>query len=599
MELQKFVRAQRGQSLIIIIFVMAFLILGVVGMFSFEISRANLAREQLRSACQAAALAGAASLAGSDNSDTAQAHTDAINAALMVFQKNQVIGYSLNGASKTNSDADLNTTSETGKSVAYFEFLDPNSNNAVVPVGDPTGKLLRVSAGFGLQPSFGQYLGISNVPITAIATAGVPMLDIVLCFDVSGSIDDQTPVTFVKRQWDGSAGKTIYPVASTSSGSNVGSVAQGKLYDIVGPPATGTGLNGNYPQTLSAAAQSGIRWDMHFSENSGYGSKSAPGLRGASNSGSPPGNYPGLGAGLGGPTTFTDLVVNIDGKDTFGGISVDGYDFPDLGTLVEASRGNLENQDVFENSKANSALTVTPKPGYQQKYLDLVQKNTQPIYAAQQAAELFYTILNHDTDAHFGLVAFSGLGGNSASDTQTDWRIDSHYQTAGNAAYPRPQIMLDPAANATNYSTILAALPTTRAFGSTNIGDAIDKALTQLSTKSRIGARKAIVVFTDGQPTAGSPLDADPWRNARLAAKKAKDAGIPIYSIGLAQVPEIIPGEKAILNDWNSNQDSGGISGIAGNGGRFFLVTNQQNLRFTFENLARQLVLLVRGETAS
>ena len=589
-------RSMHGQSLIIMVFVMAFLILGVIGMFSFEVSRANLAREQLRSACQAAALAGAASLAGSDSSDTTQAHADAVSAALMVFKKNKVIGFGLSGAQQTGNVDDLQTTSATGESKVFFEFLDPHSNNQVVNIGDATGKLLRVSAGFGLEPSFSKYLGISNVPIIGKATAGVPVLDIVLCFDVSGSIDDQTPVTFVKRAWDGSSGKISYTVADTASGATAGSKAEGKLYDIVGPPATGTGLNGNFPQTLSAAS-SNNRWPLYFSENSGLGSNSAPGLRGSSNAGSPPGNYPGLGAGLGGSRTFTDLVVNIDGKDQFAGISSGGFDFPDLATLVEASRGNLEDDTVFVNSKANTAVTVTPRAGYQQKYQELVATNTQPIYAAQQAADLFYKILNHDTDAHFGLVAFSHPGGTSPTDAPGDWRVDSTYRSAGSANYPRPQIILDPGTNATNFSTIVAALPTTRAFGSTNIGDAIDKAMTQLKTRGRIGSRKAIVVFTDGQPTAGTPLDADPWKNARMAAKAAKNEGIPVYTIGLAQNPEIIAGEKAILNDWNSNEDSGGIAAIAGNGGRFFLVTNQQNLRFTFENLARQLVLLVRGES--
>lgn len=566
-------------------------------MFAFEVSRANLAREELRSACQAAALAGAASLAGSDISDTSNAHEEAIKAAMVVFRKNRVIGWNLTSATETTAKDDLGATSGTGESKVYFEFLDPNTNNQVVNVGDAHGKLLRVSAGFGLQPSFGQYLGISNLPILGVATAGVPMLDIVLCFDVSGSIDDQTPVTFVKRMWNSSNGKIDYVKTSTASGSKAGAVAEGKIYDIVGPPATGTGLNGNFPQDLSASSTYGIRWPIYFSENSGAGSNAAVGLRGPSNAGSPPGNYPGLGAGTGTSRTYTDLVVNIDGNNQFGGISSDGFDFPDLATLVEASRGNLEDTDVFNNSKANTSVSVAPKPGYQQKYFDLVAVNTQPIYSAQQAADLFYRILNHDTDAHFGLVAFSDPAGTSPTDAPSSWKIDNYYPSAGTASYPRPQIVLNPTIHSTNFTTITAALPTTRAYGSTNIGDAINKALAQLKDHSRIGARKAIVVFTDGQPTAGNPLDSDPWKNARMAAKKAKDEGIPVYTIGLAQNPEIITGEKAILNDWDSNPDNGGIAAIAGNGGRFFLVTNQQNLRYTFENLARQLVLLVRGET--
>ncbi len=78
------------------------------------------------------------------------------------------------------------------------------------------------------------------------------------------------------------------------------------------------------------------------------------------------------------------------------------------------------------------------------------------------------------------------------------------------------------------------------------------------------------------------------------AAVVAKGKGIPVYTIGLAQNPEIVPSETAILNDTNSNPSSGGIAAIAGNGGQFYIVTNVNNLRLTFENVARHLSQLVR-----
>lgn len=580
-------RRQTGQSLIILIFVLAFLILGVAGMFTFEISRANLAREQLRSACQAAALAGAATLASSDLSDTAHAQTDAMSAALIVFRKNFVIGNPLTGATQSGTLAPLFENKTTGASMVFFELLDPNADNAVVQIGDPNGKVLRVTASFGLTPSFGQYLGLSTLPIEGIASAGVPQLDLVLCFDVSGSIDDQTPVTFVKRYW-GSSGETRYDAIETRSGSPAGAIAQGTIFNIIGPPATGSGLNANYPQDLSAAG-SGCSYPLSFSAS----------LRGSKNTGSPPGDHPtfGTGASEGNEHTFTDLVVNINGKTEFSDFTTsNGYRFPDLATLVEAARGNLESQELLDASLAKVPATVTPRPGYQQEYFQNALINTHPIYDAQEAAKLFFTILNHDTDGHFGIVCFNGTAGTSASDATNDTNVDSSFSNAGSGSFPKPNISIVKTIGVTNYTTITSQLPNTRAGGNTNIGDAVVKAIAQLKNNSRIGARKAIIVFTDGQPTSGNPLDADPWSNARKAAVQAKNEGIPIYTIGLAQTPQIIPGEKAILNDWDSNQNTGGIAGIAGNGGRFFLVTNQQNLRLVFENLARQLVLLVRGQ---
>lgn len=584
------VRKQSGQSLIIMIFVMAFLILGVAGMFTFEITRANLAREQLRSACQAAALAGAATLASSDLSDPKQAQLDAISAAMVVFKKNLVIGKPLTAAAQTTAVDALFSNKTPNASMVFFEFLDPNQDNKVVSLGDADGKILRVTSSFGLEPSFAAYLGLSTLPIEGIASAGVPQLDIVLCFDVSGSIDDQTPVTFVKRTWDGAKGKNAYTITTAKPGSPAGNTAEGTIFDIIKPPATGSGFNADYPQGLSAA-QSGCSYPLSFSE-----AGAAPGLRGKTNAGSPPGNYPGEGAGTGNQYTFTDLVVNIDGKTHFNGFNSNGFSFPDLATLVEAARGNLEDTNVFKASKADTAVGVLPKAGYQAEYFQNAYKNTHPIYDAQQAANLFYTILNHDTDAHFGLVCFNGTAGTSATDSTSDDNVDSNYKVAGSDKFPKPNISVVQTKGVSNFNTIVNILPNLRAGGNTNIGDAVSKAIDQLKANTRVGARKAIIVFTDGQPTAGSPLDSDPWTNARKAAKKAKDEGIPIYTIGLAQTPAIIDGEKKILNDWDSNVSTGGIAGIAGNGGRFFLVTNQQNLRLVFENLARQLVLLVRGQ---
>ncbi len=84
--------------------------------------------------------------------------------------------------------------------------------------------------------------------------------------------------------------------------------------------------------------------------------------------------------------------------------------------------------------------------------------------------------------------------------------------------------------------------------------------------------------------------------NARQAAVKAHEAGIPVFTLGLAQNSEIIPFETEILNDTNDDHSSGGIAAISGNGARFYLVTDSSKLRATFENIARQLVQLIDTE---
>lgn len=573
--------AAKGQSILSLGLVLIIVAVLLIGLLSVEVNRLVLAKQQLQSATDAAALAGAATLASSDNLDPTDAQDQASNTALNTFQQNQVLGRSLTGATIGGGG---------GTSYIDIAFLDPHNNNAPVAPGDPKGKIVQITSNITFQPMFG-VLGHVSYPLNAISHGGVPALDVVLCFDVSGSIDDQTPVTFIRRRW--SNNKIVYDIPTTRAGSPVQPTAHGPIYDILGPPATGTRANGVYPEFLSLTNQSDVRWPLTFSEESGV-TGSAVGLRGSPNSGKPPGNCPPGTAGIGNQYTFTDVVVNIDGNNTFQGLSIDGYNFPDVATLVEAARGNLETNALYTASRANTSLpNIQPQQGYQAKYFELAAKQLHPLVDAQEAASEFYTIMNTNTDGHFGLVAFADNAGSSASSTQSLANIDSVYAAGGNGQFATPQILLDPTPTATNYDTIINMLPFTRATTGTNIGDALDEAVTQLKTRNRAGSKKAIVLFTDGQPTVGGPLASDPWTNARKAAQNAKAAGIPVYTIGLAQNPEIIPGETAILNDSNSNTSSGGIAAIAGNGGKFFLVTKTSDLRKTFENIARQLVQLV------
>lgn len=587
-------RAPQGQSMIVLVLIIGFIFLLSVGLYSFELNRVEVARQQLRAATEAAALAGAATLASSDNTNPTASQTAAMDTALTSFQQNSIIGVSLGTAAFTYSQPDSPSANE---SALFIQFLNPNNNNQPVTLGDPNGKTVQVFSYFGLQPVFGKFLGINNVVLTEQASGGVPQLDIVLCFDVSASIDDETPVTFVKRQWDPVKAKIDYTVTTTAAGSPAGALAQGPILNVIGPPAIGSSVDGLPPQNLSDSNTPGKnQYPLNFSEAGGMPG-AAPGLRGKTNAGSPPGNYPGLGAGTGNAQTYTDVVVNIDGNNQFGGFTYNGYVFPDLSTLVEAARGNLENNANFVNSKASLSVptTITPRAGYQAAYLAAAKNVIHPLGDAQQACQTFLQIMNTDCDSHFCLVAFTSNAGTSSADAYTMDNVDGSYPPAGTVQCPVPLIALNSATGQTNFTTVYNILPTTVATSGTNIGDAINTAVIQLTNNSRQGAKKEIVLFTDGEPTSAGPLDnSDPWNNARLAAVKAQTAGIPIYSIGLAQTPAIIPSETSILTDTNSSPSTGGVSGIAGHGGKFWLVTKNSDLRLTFENLARQLVQLVK-----
>ncbi len=587
-----FTRTSSGQTTAILGLLISVFCLLTLGLFTFEINRVELARQQLKAACDAAGLAAAATLASSDNLNPTASQQTAMQTALTTFQQNSVLGVPLTNASIASSSTQVPLANQ---GLLSFQLLNPNNNNQVVSLGDPNGKVILVTGTFGVNPAFGKFLSISSIPVSWQASGGVPSMDLVLCFDLSASIDDMTPVTFVRRQWNAAQGKTNYIVASTAAGSPAGALAQGTILNILGPPVIGSPVDGMYPQQLSSSNYPGDnKYPMNFSEDSG-GTGAAPGLRGTPNAGSPPGNCQPGRAGTGGASTYTDLVVNIDGNSQFGGTVFNGYNFPDLSTLVEAARGNLENNNVFTSSKASLSVPTNIRPiaGYQAAYFQAAAQNVHPLYDAQVAAANFLTIMNTDANSHFCLVSFNDNAGTSATDNSTTDNIDYNYTAGGTGSFPSPMIALSSAASTTNYSAIQTILPTTRAYGGTNIGDALNTAVTQLKTNSRQWAKQAIVLFTDGEPTVGGPLDNDPATNARKAAVLAQKSSIPIYTIGLAQTAAIIPSETAILNDTNSNPNTGGIAAIAGNGGKFFLVTKVQNLQLTFENIARQLVQLV------
>ncbi|MBX9694354.1 MAG: VWA domain-containing protein, partial [Cyanobacteria bacterium] len=189
----------------------------------------------------------------------------------------------------------------------------------------------------------------------------------------------------------------------------------------------------------------------------------------------------------------------------------------------------------------------------------------------------------------------------------------SLYPVAGNENHPDFGIAMDP--DNSNYTAIFNAIPDTVADGGTNIRDAIIRTRTMLDNGKRPGTNGAIVLFTDGAPTAPfthfNPVNPANVTASYAEADVCKARGYTLYTIGLAQNDAIVPLECDVLNDGAgktityTNQAGAtqhytpSVDGIAKRGadappGRFYLVTNGQNLRYVFENLARRLCTLVK-----
>ncbi|MBI2811627.1 MAG: hypothetical protein HYX67_12490, partial [Candidatus Melainabacteria bacterium] len=482
-------RSAKGQSMIALVMIVGLITLPLIGLFTFEVGRLHLAKQQLQNASDAAALAAVATLASEDNLNPQAAHIDAMQTALGIFKKNFVLSTQL---SQTVIASSANIVPTNGSANIFFEFVNPLTMQ-VEPISSPNAKIVRVYSNFSTLTAFGKFLGIKDLNVNAISKGAVPQLDVIFCFDVSGSMDDQTPVTFVKRKWD--QNKIVYDVANAASGK-----AEGKIFDVVQPGESGSSLNGAEPQLLDQAYWNS---NMQFTETLARDA-GVPGLRslnGYPDQGKPPGNCPpGTAPTWDGYNAFTDLVVNIDGLQTFSGCTFNGFRFPDRATLVEAARGNLENQTVYMQSKAYTAVSVSPQAGYQNAYQQAAAARLQPIKDAKDASTMFTDIINTDTDCHFGFVAFDGEIGTASNSTEDWYSIDQHIPYGPPKPFALPVVQLDPAPGNTNYATVNGAIKSCVALGSTNIGAAVDKAVQELKAHARPGSVKAIVLFTDGQP---------------------------------------------------------------------------------------------------
>ncbi|MBI2810562.1 MAG: VWA domain-containing protein, partial [Candidatus Melainabacteria bacterium] len=477
------------------------------------------------------------------------------------------------------------------KAQLYFQYLDPVTRQAV-PLGSTNGKIIQVTGAFGFVPFFSKFLKLLGpYPVVERSNGGLPQLDVVLCFDISASMDDFTLVSVVNRYNINKAN----PKLKQANGYTV--LLKGPLYTAFKCTSpTGTALNATYPQELDAGG--------------GAASFSAAG-RGANT---------GALAPSASATSFTDVVVNIDGTNDFSkGITVNGCVFPpgNVGLLVEAARGNFESAAIATAAGVDyTTWGVTPKAGYYAAYQQSAQAQRHPISDAILAAINFYTIMNNDCDAHFSLVTFGSDPG-----TTSKQLCDPDYATLGNITDnpstfvsngspsdpmvplpPNPGIPLVPAAGPaySNYSSVVSSVQTLIAYGGTNIAGALQYSIKQLqSTTSgglglaRPGAKKAIVLFTDGLPTASS-LGGDPTADARAQAVAANAAGIPIYCIGLCLVPSLQASQTAVLNDTNTNASTGGIAAISGSNAQYYQATDPTQLNQVFENVARSLVNLIR-----
>lgn len=608
-------RKPRGVTTLALIAVLAFFVILPLTLFGFELSRYILMQQQLQACVDSAALSGTAALASSPQGLTLpQQHTTAMTVAGQTFALNTILQTALNqpGAVTVNMNSGWNTSPPPVRT-AVLNIRLLNQNGGAEATGSPNATSMRIEGRYSDAAIFTSSIFPIGTLLTAVAVSdgGLPRLDLFLCFDVSGSIDDETNVVFVRRYWDGT--QMRYTQVDT-----------GSIFARCQPPKDGTGLNAPRPQNLSFASygwngQTGNQTVHTFSDT--YFGANPPdnpaiqGLRANRSSpagvliaeqGRPPGNYdasnpsvPLFDANVD-ADGFTDMIVQVP--------NVGPFTFPNIQTCVEASRGNLENPGVYATGHPGPADPSIPAPqaGYYAAYWSQVTAVSEPIATARGAAVNFFDTMNVSSNAHFGFVSFTDVAGTSAAGTYANPNIDGYWPEGGTGAFPLPLVNLNQGQS--NYQQVKDAItgvsgsPPIGPLRQTNLEDPLDKALDDLTdnTKRRALAKRAVILFTDGipnryigwTPPANPPSDlAQGEARAYNQANRARGAGIPIYTIGLSQNPNIITDMDRVLGD-NRNGTPQGIAFKSGNNAIYVRVGNAAGLNAAFQTIARSLVVL-------
>jgi hypothetical protein len=239
------VKGSKGQLATIMNLIIAVFVVGAIGIFAFELTRYFLARDELKTNVEVAALSCQTTLASSGDPTSATNQSTAETTALTLFRQNSILGQTMSSATAVTSPTALEPAP--GQAQICFQFLDPltrlpvNSSGAGVGSGvtDPAaaGTLIQAIGSYCYSPAFGQFIGLANAQFTfqVSALAGIPKIDLMVLLDISGAMDDNTSVSFYQR-YEGPTGTNWMIPPSPGS---PGSTAQGPITGVFCPAFPG------------------------------------------------------------------------------------------------------------------------------------------------------------------------------------------------------------------------------------------------------------------------------------------------------------------------------------------------------------------------
>lgn len=214
---------------------------------------------------------------------------------------------------------------------------------------------------------------------------------------------------------------------------------------------------------------------------------------------------------------------------------------------------------------------------------------TKRLDALKEAVKAFLDeAANTNTEAgselvRVGLVKFAG--------DKTDKIGDGMYRSGG-YTYNYSQIVSDLTANMSGLKNKVSKL---KAAGATRADNGFNLAVKVMgSASARTDAKKVVIFFTDGSPTSSNGFEKEVANNAVTAAKKLKDGGAAVYSIGIfasANPSSLSSNENQFMHAVSSNFPKATKYNPRGEGnieaGYYKSATNASELNTIFDEIEK------------
>lgn len=212
---------------------------------------------------------------------------------------------------------------------------------------------------------------------------------------------------------------------------------------------------------------------------------------------------------------------------------------------------------------------------------------TKRLDALKEAVKAFLDeAANTNTEAgselvHVGLVKFAG--------NEKDKIGDDTYRSGG-YTYNYSQIVSDLTADMNGLKNKVSKL---KAAGATRADNGFNLAAKMMGS-ARTDAKKVVIFFTDGSPTSSNGFEKEVANNAVTAAKKLKDGGAAVYSIGIfasANPSSLSSNENQFMHAVSSNFPKATKYNQRGEGnikaGYYKSATNASELNAIFDEIEK------------